>query len=225
MKNSLLIALLGLTVTMAVPTAAVADNDHKQWRSNKHANKHNDNNRQFARPKPPKAAINHDRRHDNHGKRHENRHNNNVVKHHPKKHHKNYRRHEPRTSFSITIGNDFPSLVFGNDYPNPKRHVYREKHHYGPAIYQRLDKQARRIQRGINKGQLVHREVRKLRREQRYIRDEMAYFKRDGRLNRHERSRLNRMLDVADNNIRNKRHNRLTRDSRHREHNYDYAWY
>ena len=186
MKHSILIALLSLTVSIAAPSLAIADNgysDHKnnKWHSNKHKQKHANKNRYVAKAKLPKA-------------RHNNHHRKDVAKHNSKRHHKHYRHNEPKRSFSISWGNDFPSLNYGYDYP--QKHDYRNHRDYSHRIYQRQDKQARQIRRGVRKGQLVHREARALRQEQRRIKRKLSHFKRDGRLNRHERSRIHQMLDV-----------------------------
>ena len=223
MKNSILIALLGITVAVVTPSLSFADNEYRfgpnkdhnksynKGHSKGHANKHMNKNRHVAKAKPPKP--------------HHNRRHNAFTKFNNNKHYKNYGHHKPKTSFSITYGNNLPGLVYGHELP--QRHVYKDTHGYKNSIYQRQDNQARRIRKGIKKGQLVRREIRRLREEQRHIDSELAYFKRDGRLNRHERSKLHHMLDIADNNIRNKRHNQLTRYSKRDRHerNYDYAWH
>jgi hypothetical protein len=222
MKNSILIALLGLTVAVLTPSLSYADNGYRFGPNKEHNKKYNKNvnqghvkkhankNKHVARAKPPKPHHN------------VKRHHNNIVKHHNNKHRKNYRRHEPKTSFSITFGNTLPGLVYGNSYP--ERYVYNDyRVNKNKKIYRRLDNQARRIQKGIDKGQLVRSERRSLREEQDRINWKISKFKRDGRLDRRERSRLHQMLDVADNNIRDLRHNRLTRDSR--RYNKDYAWH
>ena len=89
-------------------------------------------------------------------------------------------------------------------------------------IHKRQNNQARRINRGIDNGQLVRREVRTLRKEQRRISERLRHFQNDGRLNRHEQNKINNMLDVASNHIRNKRHNRLTQRSQYNNNQYGY---
>ena len=210
MKHTILMTLLGLTVAVLTPSLAVADNGDRKWRSN---NNHDrgyirsqvEHKREIGKVKPPK------------------RHHDKVVKHQVKKQHNVRKHHDPKTSFSITFGSALPGLVYGNNYP--ERYVYKDyRVNKRGNIYKRMDRQSRRIQQGVNSGQLVRHEARTLREEQDRISWKVSKFNRDGRLDRHERSKLNHLLDVADNNIRNLKHNRLTRDSRRHRNNDNYAW-
>jgi len=209
MKHTILMTLLGLTVAVVTPSLAVADNGDRKWRSNNnHDRSHVEQKRHAVKPPKPHHIVK--------------RHNDKRVKHNVDKRQYVRKHHEPKTSFSITFGNALPGVIYGNSYP--ERYVYDDNRvNKGRSIYQRMDRQSRRIQQGVNSGQLVRHEARNLREEQDRISWKVSKFNRDGRLDRHERSKLQHMLDVADNNIRELKHNRLTRDSRHR--NYDYARY
>lgn len=241
MKNSLLIALLGLTVSVVTPSIATADDfkfgpnksykkDHNRGHkhNNRHTKKHvakhhnHKHKHRVAKAKPPKLPhqiINskldqirhnkHHRRHDRHVKR----------SHNNKRHHYN-----SNPSFSITWSSNTPNVIYDNGYYD-NGYYYNDAPRHVTSIYDRQHRQERKIRKGVKKGQLVKREVRRLREEQRQIKHKLAHYKRDGRLNRHERARLHQMLDVAANNIRNKRNNGLTRWSKQRRHNYEYAWY
>ncbi len=235
MKNSLLIALLGLTVSVVTPSIASADdfkfgpnksykNDHrgdkhKSRHVKKHSTKQHTNKRHVTKVKPPKhphqraIAKLDNKRHNRHNKRYNDNHRR-VTKHHNNK---------PKSSFSVTWSSHSPDVVYNYGYD--KGHYYDEAPRRAKSIYERQNRQQRRIQRGRESGQLVRREVKHLRQEQRQIQHKIAYYKRDGRLNRHERSRIHQMQDVASNNIRNKRNNRLTRWSQPRNSQNDYAWY
>ena len=240
MKHTLLIALLGATVTLATPSLSFADNgykfhsgvDHKHGKKHAHReHRQKRNNGQKFVPKPPKPHrivkkihrdIHNKHRH-NKGQRHHNK--NHYVKKHHNKH--NYRRNEPSFSISWNVGNS--TIAYGNDnyaYGHDKHRYNKHRHHQQglKRIYKRLHNQANRIHNGIDSGQLVRREVKKLRREQRHIKSTLAHYRSDGRLNRYERSKMNQLLDVASNNIHRKKNNRLTRyNKRHRSYNYNYA--
>ena len=233
MKNPLLIALLGLTVSVVTPSIATADdfkfgpnksykNDQNRGHkhNNRHAKKHvakqHNRKHRVARAKPPKLphqrliAKHKNKIHNRHNKRHDN-----------KRHH-----NKSKPSFSITWNSNTPDVTYGNGYYGyDNDSYYNDAPRYANSIYDRQQRQQRKIRKGMDKGQLVKREVKRLRQEQRQIKHRLANYKRDGRLNRHERARLHQMLDVAANNIRNKRNNGLTRWSNPRNNKYDYAWH
>lgn len=252
MKKTLLIALLGATVTLATPTLSYADNGYKfqskaldrdHRYKHKHGHKHNHNksrvksnhrhnknkhkNRQFVFNKHGYNKHGYNKYGFNrHGynKHGYNRHGYN--KHGYNKHGYNrhgYTRHaysnNDNSSFSISWNIGDSTISYGNDHYN-SGHNYNK--HRGKKIYKRINNQANRIQRGINNGQLVKREVRKLRHEQRHIKNTLAHYKHDGHLNRYERSKMNQLLDIASNNIHRKSNNRLTRYSRNYNH---YVYY
>lgn len=244
MKNSLLIALLGLTVSVVTPSIATADdfkfgpnksykNDHNrgQKHKNRHVKKHvakqhnakHKLKHRVAKVKPPKHKHQRNIRkfdnkiHNRHNKRYDN--NRRNVNNHVNKRHYN----KPKRSFSITWNSNTPNVIY--DYSNDNGYYNNDAPRYASNIYQRQKRQQRRIHQGKESGQLVRREVKQLRQEQRQIQHKIANYKRDGRLNRHEKARIHQMQDVASDNIRNKRHNRLTRWSNPRRNNHDYAWY
>lgn len=238
MKNSLLIALLGLTVSVVTPSIATADdfkfgpnksykNDqHRNYKHNnknakKHASKHKQN-QHVTKVKPPKLPhkrfiAKRDNKIDN---RHDKRYNDKrrQVKNYDTKRHYN----KPKSSFSITLNSHTPNIVYNRGYN--KGHYYNDAPRRAASIFERQDRQQRRIHKGRESGQLVRKEVKQLRHEQRQIQNKISHYKRDGRLNRHEQSRINRMQDAASNNIRNKRNNRLTRWSKPRHNQNNYVW-
>ena len=269
MKHTLLIALLGATITLATPTLSFADNgykfqskaldrDHQYKHKHGHKHHHNKSNVKNDRRVNKNRSHNKNRQfvynthgYDRHGynKHGYNRHGFNRYgfnKHGYNKHgynksgynrygynNKGYNRHgynkhkqhysyhnnrKDKSSFSITWNVGDSTVSYGND-----NYAYNQGHNYhkprGKKIYKRLNNQANRIQNGINNGQLVHREVRKLRHEQRDIRQTLSHYKRDGHLNRYERNKLNQLLDVASHNIHRKTTNHRTRyTQRHNKH-------
>jgi hypothetical protein len=79
-------------------------------------------------------------------------------------------------------------------------------------INRREDSQRNRIQRGISSGQLTRREAAKLINQQNRIENyEYASRINDGRLDRQERRRINRMLDRSSHNIYRQKHDRQRR--------------
>jgi len=210
MKNSIVSCLLGISLMVAAP-AALADS----WKSNRDGQKHgvkhhkqkivksDSRHKQWTRNN--KQRPRYDKQHSKHDKHR-------VTKQINR--HKQYTRHNKRiVTKPVNKRNHFVKTYPLSHYKN---HNYDSGYSQGRGqrIRDRLANQARRINRGIDKGQLVHREVRKLRREQRKIRSLLRHFREDGRLNRHERVKLHAKLDKADRHIRNKRHNSLTRYNR-----------
>ncbi|MEH6455332.1 MAG: hypothetical protein V7749_03360 [Cocleimonas sp.] len=257
MKHTLLIALLGATVTLATPTLSFAENGYKERGGSDnhlyqnrqksdakrdrrhHKNKHKNDQKRFV-AKPPKthriAKNNHNRKHgyNKHGfnKHGYNRHGYNkhgYNKHgynkHKQRHHSYHNKNKPSFSISWNVGDS--TVSYGND-----SYAYNQgynNHNYqkprGQRIYKRIHRQANRIQNGVNNGQLVRREAKRLRHEQRDIKQTMAHYKRDGHLNKHERSKLNHLLDVASNNIHRKSNNHRTRYSQQQRHNNNHNYY
>lgn len=249
MKNSLLIALLGLTVSVVTPSIAAADdfkfgpnksykNDQNRGHNNRHAKKHvakqHNQKRRVHKAKPPKLphqriiAKLDNKIHNRHNRRHDNKRRqvNNYDNNHANNHRNKRRHNKSKPSFSITWNSNTPNVNYDNGYYGYNNdQYYNDTPRYASSIYERQNRQQRRIHKGRKSGQLVRREVKRLRQEQRQIQHKIAHYKRDGRLNRHEKSRIHQMQDVASNNIRNKRNNRLTRWSKSRGNNYEYAWY
>lgn len=270
MKHTLLIALLGATVTLATPTLSYADNGYKfqskgldrnhQYK-HKHGHKHHHNkvkknknrhnknkNRQFVFDRNGYDRQGYNKHgYNRHGYNRQgfnkhgynkhgynrygyNRHGYNrhgFNKHGYNKHGYDKHRKHRNDSFSITwnVGNS--TISYGNDHYG-YNNGYKNNHHKkyrGKKIYKRLNNQANRIQNGINNGKLVHREVKKLRHEQRDIKNTLSYYKRDGHLNRYERNKLNQMLDVASHNIQRKISNHRTRYTQQHNKHYDHYTY
>ncbi len=89
--------------------------------------------------------------------------------------------------------------------------------------------QRRRIQRGLASGYLSRSEMKRLRRQQRKIEDLICRYDRDRHFSRHERRKIQKLLDKADYRIREFKHNdtyaRRSPGNRHRkwERSYEYA--
>ena len=78
---------------------------------------------------------------------------------------------------------------------------------YGSYIDRREFNQERRIYQGVRSGQLSPGEFRRLEYQQGRVRLAEARMRSDGRLNRGERARLNRMENRSSRNIYRYRHN------------------
>jgi len=202
MKNSIVSWLLGISFIITAP-AALADN----WKGNREGHKHGVKHYK-------QQSVKSDSRHKQ-WTRNNNKHRSGYDKHRITKQIDRYK-HSTRHNKHVAIKPVIKKRHFVKSYPRSHYQGYNSG--YSHRIRDRLNNQARRINRGIDKGQLVHKEVRKLRREQRKIRSLLGHFREDGRLSRHERVKLQDMLDNADRHIRNKRHNSLTRYDR----GYDY---
>jgi len=199
MKYSILNLLLGASLIIAAPIA-MADNNWKEHKhkQQKHVKKHIKKQNKHF---VAKQAI----------KSHNNR--KSLQKHNK---HSKYNNHNNSWSVTTYGWNDNSQGYRDND------------RRYSVSIRERQNKQSRKIRKGIQKGQLVRKEVRRLRGEQRRIADRIRNYRHDGHLNRHERRKIHRMLDVSAKNIRNKRQNRLTKYSQNRHdrnHNrYDFVF-
>ena len=80
--------------------------------------------------------------------------------------------------------------------------------HDTPEIDARQHRQEQRIQQGVARGELTRREARTLQQGQREIARAEARAKADGRLTRAEFRHLTALLDQADAQIRQLRHDR-----------------
>jgi len=193
MKYSILNLLLGASLVIAAPAAMAENNwkEHKHQQKNvkKHvAKQHKKYNKKQNKHFVAKAPVKSHK--DRKWVQQNNKHNS---------------RHSSKHNNSVTI----TSYGWNNNSNGYRDNAKR----YPVSIRDRRNKQASKIRKGVQKGQLVRREARSLRNEQRTIANRLANFRHDGRLNRNERARIHRMLDIAASNIRNKRHNRLTRHS------------
>ena len=78
---------------------------------------------------------------------------------------------------------------------------------YDPAIHDRIADQQKPIDQGIASGALTRSDADILQDNLNWIKGEEARLKRDGRLTKHERDRLHKMLDRNSNMINKKKHN------------------
>lgn len=89
-----------------------------------------------------------------------------------------------------------------------KRHFVKEQPAKRVLIKERQIKQQKRIEQGIQSGQLTHREVRKLEKQQWKIQKAKRRALRDGFISKHEFRKLTHLQDRASNTIYAKKHNR-----------------
>ncbi len=82
-------------------------------------------------------------------------------------------------------------------------------------VDRRQARQERRIEHGIESGELTRHEVRRLMRQQRKICDLEQAVEADGHLSRHERRMLHEKLDRASDRIYRLKHNDRRRYARH----------
>ena len=78
----------------------------------------------------------------------------------------------------------------------------------------RMDNQENRIEKGMRRGEITYREHDRLNNEQKMIRREIRRARRSSGIDRHERRRINKMLDRADSHIYEARHNRINNHNR-----------
>jgi DNA repair exonuclease SbcCD ATPase subunit len=83
--------------------------------------------------------------------------------------------------------------------------------HYGHDGYskfdQRIERQQKRIKKGVRNAELTKKETKKLQKQHRRIKKLNRQFKKDGHLSRHERKTLQRELDLASERIYRFKHN------------------
>ena len=83
--------------------------------------------------------------------------------------------------------------------------------HYGHDGYfkfdQRIERQQKRIKKGVLHAELTKKEAKKLRKQHRNIKKLKRQFQKDGLLIRHERKTLQRELDLASKRIYRFKHN------------------
>jgi hypothetical protein len=94
--------------------------------------------------------------------------------------------------------------------------------HYGHDGYtkfdQRIERQHKRIKKGVRNDLLTKKEAKKLRKQHRYIKKLNRQFQKDGHLSRYERKTLQRELDLASKRIYRLKHNDRYRDYDSRGH-------
>ena len=246
MNKTLLIALLGATITLATPSLSFADNGYKfksgsAERNHQHKHKHGtrhhhkNNNKKFVAKPPKKRQVvkqtkrvvknnhaNNKNKRDYRKNQYTNQRNAQYNKQRNSQHNYKNNNRSGDPSFSITWNAGNSTVTYGNGSFNNGYNNGHNKRNTGKLIYGRLNTQASRIRNGINNGQLVNREVSRLRNEQRNIKQTMSHYKRDGHLNRYERSKLNQLLDVASNNIQRKSTNHRTRYAQNHNHYNNY---
>jgi hypothetical protein len=103
------------------------------------------------------------------------------------------------------------------------QHIYNQKHDAqtanvgqggagvnvnDPNIQQRMQNQERRIQQGVNSGQLTPKEAGRLQAREAKIKQDEARMKSDGQLTAKERKKLNKELDNASDRIYKQKHDR-----------------
>jgi Skp family chaperone for outer membrane proteins len=94
--------------------------------------------------------------------------------------------------------------------------------HYGHDGYfkfdQRIERQQKRIKKGVLHAELTKKEAKKLRKQHRNIKKLKRQFQKDGLLIRHERKTLQRELDLASKRIYRFKHNNHNRYDGSNEH-------
>ena len=100
---------------------------------------------------------------------------------------------------------------------------YDNGYHYATRFEQRIDRQHRRIERGVRSGELTRKEAKHLRKQLRRIARLERRYTRDGFLDRHERRKLHSKLNVASDRIYRLKHNNRYREPRRHDHHYGYG--
>lgn len=108
-----------------------------------------------------------------------------------------------------------------NNHFKHRDHERRQNHSpFWRDVEQRQNRQASRIERGIDKGQLTRREVRKLRREQKHVAKQLRYLRRHNYLSRRDKRDVMEHLDYVSNKIRSMKHNeRYAQRGKYNKHN------
>jgi hypothetical protein len=91
------------------------------------------------------------------------------------------------------------------------KHQRQERPFVHDKLFARMERQQERIDKGVMKRQLTHKEAKMLRRQQREIHRLAWRFYRDGNLSQKERQRLARELDRSSRQIKQLKHNELGR--------------
>ncbi len=90
--------------------------------------------------------------------------------------------------------------------------------HYDHSGYSkfdnRIERQHRRINKGVRTGELTKKEAHKLRKQHRHIKKLSRQFNKDGHLSRFERKTLKRELNLASHRIYDLTHNDRNRNKR-----------
>ncbi|MCK4841763.1 MAG: hypothetical protein KAT04_07745 [Methylococcales bacterium] len=106
------------------------------------------------------------------------------------------------------------------------QHNYYQRGHNNSSFWHKVDrrqhKQESRIERGIDKGQLTRREVRKLHREQKHVAKQLRRYRHSHYLSRRDKRSVMEHLDYVSEKITDFKHNdRYARNYRHHDHQRD----
>ena len=93
---------------------------------------------------------------------------------------------------------------------------YDDGYHHANRLEHRIDRQHRRIERGIHSGELTRKESKRLHKRLRQIAKLKRRYTRDGFLDRHERRKLHSKLNAVSNRIYRLKHNDRYREQHHR---------
>jgi len=105
----------------------------------------------------------------------------------------------------------FTPFVSHAEWNNHFKHNNHERKHNNSFFWQDVERrqyrQESRIDKGIEKGQLTRREVRKLHKEQKHVAKQIRHIRRDNRLSRGDRREVMEHLDYVSDKIRSLKHN------------------
>lgn len=113
---------------------------------------------------------------------------------------------------------EYCQLPQPNHYQQQYRHSHTNHRNQGYHVNVNLDKFNRRIQRGINNGQLTHQEAQVLRQKLHHLSHALNRVRADGYVSKQEKHRVEHKAQQLSSLIHQKKHNSITRYSNH--HNY-----
>jgi hypothetical protein len=126
----------------------------------------------------------------------------------------------------------FPWASHAEGWKHSKHRDHYQRGHnnsyFWQDVQQRQHRQDLRIEKGIHKGQLTHREVKKLRREQKHIAKQIRHMSRHHYISRADKRSVFEHLDYVSKKIRILKHNdRYAHKGRynHRKHKHNYQSY
>lgn len=104
----------------------------------------------------------------------------------------------------------------------PHQHQYQKHQQSHTSHYKRgyqvnvnLHKLQRRIQHGVNNGQLTHEEARILRQKMHHLRSALSRVNADGYVSKQEKQRVEHKAHRLSSLIHQKKHNHITRHTQH----------
>lgn len=117
----------------------------------------------------------------------------------------------------------FVSHAEWNNHFKHRNHEHKHNNSYfWQGIEHRQYRQKSRIDRGIDKGQLTRREIKKLRREQKHVAKQVRHMKRHHHLSRRDKREVMEHLDFVSDKIRTLKHNNhYARKNRRNNHNHN----